>query len=136
MKKKKITKMEKKIKKENEKVLNWKLGKVGISEKLSRVFLFPSFRFCRTAKIENSDLKISGKKFRDFQGFRVSDLAKGKCLFSLFIGNLGYGIEINRQIDFGWMKVVNKMNYVKIICQDLYQVKWCFNNNTINQLFV
>ena len=25
---------------------------------------FPSFRFCPSAKIENSDLKISGKKFR------------------------------------------------------------------------
>ena len=32
-----------------------------ISEKLFRVFSFPSFRFCPTAKIENSDLKISEK---------------------------------------------------------------------------
>ena len=43
-----------------------------ISEKLFRVFFFPSFRFCPTAKIENSDLKISEKNFR---GFRVFDLA-------------------------------------------------------------
>ena len=46
-----------------------------ISEILFRVFLFPSFRFCPTAKIENSDLKISEKNFRDFQGFQVFDLA-------------------------------------------------------------
>ena len=49
-----------------------------ISEKFFRVFLFPSFRFCPTAKIENSDFKISKKKFRDFRdsrGFRVFDLA-------------------------------------------------------------
>ena len=32
-----------------------------ISEKLSQVFLFPSFRFCPTAKIENSDLKFLEK---------------------------------------------------------------------------
>ena len=43
-----------------------------ISEKLFQVFLFPSFRFCPTAKIENSDLKILEKNFRDF---RVFDLA-------------------------------------------------------------
>ena len=49
-----------------------------ISEKLFQVFFFPSFRFCPTAKIENSDLKISEKMFRDFRdfrGFRVFDLA-------------------------------------------------------------
>ena len=43
-----------------------------ISEKLFRVLLFPSFRFCPTAKIKNSDLKILEK---NFQGFRVFDLA-------------------------------------------------------------
>ena len=43
-----------------------------ILEKLFQVSLFPSFRFCPTAKIENSDLKISGKNFRYF---RVFDLA-------------------------------------------------------------
>ena len=40
-----------------------------ISEKLFRVFFFPSFLFCPTAKIKNSDLKIPGKKFLRFQGF-------------------------------------------------------------------
>ena len=48
-----------------------------ISEILFRVFLFPSFWFCSRAKIENSDLKISEKNFRDFRdfwGFRVFDL--------------------------------------------------------------
>ena len=29
-----------------------------ISEKLFRVFFFPSFRFCPTDKIENSDSKV------------------------------------------------------------------------------
>ena len=43
-----------------------------ISEILFRVFLFPSFRVCPTAKIKNSDLKISEKNFRVF---RVFDLA-------------------------------------------------------------
>ena len=49
-----------------------------ISTKLFRVFLFPSFRFCPTAKIKNSDLKILEKNFQDFgdfQVFRVFDLA-------------------------------------------------------------
>ena len=41
-----------------------------ISEKLFRVFFFPSFRFCPTAKIENPDLKISEKNLRDFWDFR------------------------------------------------------------------
>ena len=50
-----------------------------ILEILFRVFLFPSFRFCPTAKIENSDINISEKIFRDirdFRGFRVFDRAK------------------------------------------------------------
>ena len=37
-----------------------------ILDLLFRVILFPSFRFCPTAKIENSDLKISKKNFRVF----------------------------------------------------------------------
>ena len=52
-----------------------KSKKSEISEKLFLVFLFPSFRFCPTTKIENSDLKISEKNFRDFRGFRVFDQA-------------------------------------------------------------
>ena len=40
-----------------------------ILEILFRVILFPSFRFCPTAKIENSDLKISGKNFPSFRVF-------------------------------------------------------------------
>ena len=53
-----------------------------ISEILFWVFLFPSFRFCSIAKIENSDLKILEKNFRVF---RVFDLTKinhvQACLF-------------------------------------------------------
>ena len=54
---------------------NWQIGNSEtleiseISEILFRVFLFPSFRFCPTAKIENSDLKISEKNFRVFRVF-------------------------------------------------------------------
>ena len=51
---------------------NRKLGKVGNLVNLGKVI--PSFRFCPTAKIENSDLKILEKNFR---GFRVFDLAIG-----------------------------------------------------------
>ena len=40
-----------------------------ISEKLFRVFLFPSFQFCPTAKIENLDLKSLGKKYPGFPRF-------------------------------------------------------------------
>ena len=56
----------------------WQIENLGkseiskISEKLFRVFLFPSFRFYPIVKIENSDLKISQKNFR---GFRVFELA-------------------------------------------------------------
>ena len=42
-----------------------------ISEKLFQVFVFLSFRFYPTGKIESLDLKISEKNFRDF---RVIDL--------------------------------------------------------------
>ena len=42
-----------------------------ISEILFRVFLFPRFRFCPIAKIENSDLKILEKNFQAFRDFRV-----------------------------------------------------------------
>ena len=51
-----------------------------ISEILFPVFLSPSFRFCSTAKIENSDLKISEKNFR---GFRVFNLAGNQGIFIL-----------------------------------------------------
>ena len=50
----------------------WQIENLETSEILFRVFLFPSFRFYTIAKIENSDLKISGKNFR---AFRVFDLA-------------------------------------------------------------
>ena len=40
-----------------------------ISEVLFRVFLFPSFRFCPTAKIGNSDSKIFKKKIPNFLRF-------------------------------------------------------------------
>ena len=45
------------------------------SEILFRVFLFPSLRFCPTAKVKNLDLKISEKNFWDFRNFQVFDLA-------------------------------------------------------------
>ena len=59
----------KKIKKENERVANRKLGKLIPS------FVVPNFRFFPTAKIKNSDLKIFKKNFRDFRGFQVFELA-------------------------------------------------------------
>ena len=40
-----------------------------ILENLFRVFLFPSFQFCPTAKIENSNLKISWKKISEMSEF-------------------------------------------------------------------
>ena len=40
--------------------------------------------------------------------------------FYLFIIDMGYEIEINRQIGFGQIKVVNNMNQVKIIWPDIY----------------
>ena len=49
-----------------------------ISEILFRIFLLLSIRFCPTAKIENSDLKISEKNLLDFWGFRVFNLAEFK----------------------------------------------------------
>ena len=70
----------KNIKKENKKVANWKFGKVGNLGNLGKVI--PSFRFWPTAKIGNSNLKVSEKIFWDFQdilSFRVFDLA---CLGS------------------------------------------------------
>ena len=60
---------EKKIIKEKKlrmKMKKWQIKnseKSKISEKLFQAFLFPSFRFYPTAKIENLDLKISEKNF-------------------------------------------------------------------------
>ena len=47
----------------------WQIENSEISEKLFRVFLFPSFQFCPTAKIENLDLKSLGKKYPRFPRF-------------------------------------------------------------------
>ena len=58
-----------------------KSEKSEISEKLFRIFLFPSFQFCPTAKIENLDLKISGKNFR---GFQVFDLDAAGVIYLQF----------------------------------------------------
>ena len=57
----------------------WQIENWEISEILFRVFLFPSFRFCPRVKIENSDLKISEKFFRDFRSFGVFDLGSLCC---------------------------------------------------------
>ena len=46
-----------------------------ISEILFRVFLFPSFRFCPIAKIENSDLKISEKISELFEISKFSEFS-------------------------------------------------------------
>ena len=58
--------------KKRKKMKKWQiknLEKLEILEKLLQVFLFPSFRFCPTAKLENSDLK-GRKKFPRFPIFR------------------------------------------------------------------
>ena len=53
----------KKNKKENEKVANRKLGKVGNLGNVIPSFLISAFSILPTAKIENSDLKISEKTY-------------------------------------------------------------------------
>ena len=70
----------------------------GISEKLFRVFLFPSFRFCATAKTENSDLIIlekTSRDFRDFRVFRVFDLAFQPICFRLLCSKHSITFENN-----------------------------------------
>ena len=57
---------------------NPNIGKVGNLGNLRKVI--PSFQFCPTAKIENSDLKISGKNFLDFLDFRVFGMAHGTLI--------------------------------------------------------
>ena len=55
-----------------------KLEILDILEVLFRFFSCPTFRFCPIAETENLDLKNVEKKFRgfrDFQGFRIFDLA-------------------------------------------------------------
>ena len=61
----------------------WQIENSETSEILFRVFLFPSFRFCTIAKIENSDLKTSKKNFRVFRDFQVFDLANFTVFFYL-----------------------------------------------------
>ena len=87
---------EKKIKTENEKVANRKLGNLGNVGKV-----IPSFHFFPTAKIENSDSKISEKTFQDFRGFRVFDLVK---FTSFFISNVFFSIQRQCWVIFSWVK--------------------------------
>ena len=87
---------EKKIKTENEKVANRKLGNLGNVGKV-----IPSFRFFPTAKIENSDSKISEKTFQDFRGFQVFDLVK---FTSFFISNVFFSIQRQCWVIFSWVK--------------------------------
>ena len=58
-----------------------------ISEIVFRVFLFPSFRFCPIAKIENSDLKISEKNFRVLRVFDPARICLQKyiCVRKLMV---------------------------------------------------
>ena len=93
---KKHLQKEKKIKTENEKVANRKLGNLGNVGKV-----IPSFRFFPTAKIENSDSKISEKTFQDFRGFRVFDLVK---FTSFFISNVFFSIQRQCWVIFSWVK--------------------------------
>ena len=64
--------------KNNEKMANRNLGseKSRKSRKINPSFLISEFSILPTTKIENSDLKILEKNFRDFRGFRVFDLAQ------------------------------------------------------------
>ena len=74
-------KKEKKIKNENEKVANRKLREVGNLGNLGKVipsFLISEFSilcFYPTAKIENSDLKISEKNSEIFEISEVSEFS-------------------------------------------------------------
>ena len=64
----------KKIKKENEKVANRKLGNLGNLWNIRKVI--PNFLVSEFSVLpKNSDLKISEKNFRDLSGFRVFDRA-------------------------------------------------------------
>ena len=56
-------KLEKKSKKENEKVTYRKLGNLRNLRNIIPGFLISEFSVFPTAKIENSDLKISGTNF-------------------------------------------------------------------------
>ena len=102
------------------------LEKSEISEKLFLVFLFPGFRFCPTAKIENSDLKISEKNFRDFRdsrGFRVFDLTM-KFQVSIF-RSIFYIITHNSFFQRKYWKtrlIVRMWN----LCNILYVRVWLF----------
>ena len=82
-----------------------------ISEILFRVFLFPSFRFCPTAKIKNSDLKISEKSFRDFRGFYVFDLANTNAI-NLWTHEITVWTETTHKVNIfehGWYENSNIM---------------------------
>ena len=82
-----------------------------ISEKLFRVFLFPNFRFCATAKTENSDLIILEKNFRVF---RVFDLAFQAICFRLFCSKHSITFE-NTYLLGCWFQCVQCVNifYIK-----------------------
>ena len=63
----------------NEKAANWKLRNLGNLGNLGNIITsFLISKFCPTAKIENSDLKILEKNLRVFRVFKVFDLAYSK----------------------------------------------------------
>ena len=89
-----------------------------ILEKLLRVFFFPSFQFCATAKIENSDLKILEKnswgspRFLRFPSFRPGQLN----LRSSHWNSLKKGVLRNLQIsqENTCIKILNSWEILKI----------------------
>ena len=56
-------------------IKNSETSEISYISEIFRVFLFPSFWFCTTANIENSDLKILEKIFWDFWVSWVFSLA-------------------------------------------------------------
>ena len=81
-----------------------------ISEKLFGIFLFTSFRFFPTGKIQNSDLKISEKiseifevsEFSVWPSLKAISSAKTKKLETLFLNiytSPGYSILTTKQFN-------------------------------------
>ena len=63
-----------------------------ISEKLFRVFFFPSFRLFPTAKIKNSDLKISEKIYE------ISEISEVSEFWAWLKSNRVFTKEINKKV--------------------------------------
>ena len=89
-------------------------------QKLLQVFLFPSFRFCRKAKIENSDLKFLERKFRVFRAFDLACNFQQQEFVKEF-QNANYILSINPEVSYYQQRIQLNLSVKSVLTIDEMQ---------------